>query len=421
MRNIYLLLLIAFSYSAGAQCTGNRYKKQIFVSVDTTLDITYGNNINQAGNSQSLELDVYEPNGDTETNRPLLILAHGGSFIGGSKDAADVVSLCADFAKMGYVCSSMEYRIGMDGIPFPGPDSVAATEAVIRAYHDMKAAIRYFYKDARENGNVHGIDTNHIYIGGSSAGAIAAVHVAYLDDISEMPDYVDTTEAGLGGGIEGLSGNMGYPSTIQGVISLAGAVRDTSWIQPGDVPLFSAHATDDGTVPYYTDVISLSGIWDIVQVSGSGHIHPRCDNLGITNCLYTVFNGTMHPVHNGGATYYDTTVLYMRNFLSSMVCGTTLDCFSTESIVGLEDLGTDLSHQVNLYPNPAENVINLDFSSIQGGQVTITVVDAVGKLVDQIVTTNGRMALDASGYGSGLYLIELTGENWRALKQLVKH
>jgi para-nitrobenzyl esterase len=420
MKHIFTLFLIGITIAAGAQCSGNRYVNQIFPSVDATVDITYGNNINQAGAAQSLELDVYEGTGDIETSRPLLIMAHGGSFIGGSKEATDVVDICTDFAKMGYVCTSIEYRIGMDGIPFPGPDSVDATESVIRAFHDMKAAIRFFYKDARENGNNYGIDTNQIFIGGSSAGAIAAVHVAYLDDISELPIYVDTTAAGLGGGIAGQSGNSGYSSEIQGVISLAGALRDTSWIDAGDPPIISIHADGDATVPYGTALISLSGIWDIVTVSGSGAIHPHFDNLGITNCLHTVVGGTMHPVHAGGADHYDTTIMYVRNFLSSMVCGTALDCFNTASIVGLDDLGADLSGSINVYPNPVENQINIDLSDAPTGVTIIKMFDALGKVVYQQSTSNERIMIDASKFESGIYMIDMIGTNWTATKKVVK-
>ena len=68
-----------------AQCTGDRYKMQIFSGFDITSDILYGNNISYTGSSEDLTLDVYEPTGDTETNRPLMIICHGGNFTSGSK------------------------------------------------------------------------------------------------------------------------------------------------------------------------------------------------------------------------------------------------------------------------------------------------------------------------------------------------
>jgi len=417
MKTLYLTLLLAtLTCVAGAQCSGNRYTKQIFSSVDLTSDILYGNNVTYTGASEDLYLDVYRPSGDTETMRPLVILEHGGSFVGGSKTDGDVVSLAQDFAKMGYVCSSISYRIGMTGIPFPGPDSVTATEAVIRAYHDMKAAIRFFWKDARENGNVYGIDTNNIFIGGSSAGGFAAVHVAYLDDLSEMPNWVDTTTAGLGGGLAGQSGNPGYPSDIKAVFSLAGALRDTSWITPGDEPLLSMHATNDGTVPYGTDIISVL-VYDIIVVSGSYDIHTRLNNVGVTNCFYSV-DGSMHPVHNGGAAYYDTTVMYMRNFLSSFVCSTSLNCFDTDGIVGIDEVRNP--NQIKIYPNPAKDKIYIDITRPSASIINIQIMDVLGNIVATTAVSSTSSQIDVSGLSPGAYLFVCSSANWQSTKRFIK-
>ena len=245
MKKLFTLIAIAMffaSINTSAQCVGDRYKLEIFNNFNLSSDIEYGNNINYAGFAEDLILDVYEPNGDTlangdsVTNRPLVLLAHGGSFIGGSKTGSDVVPLAESFAKMGYVVASINYRLGFSN-PF-AIDSIDGTETVVRAVHDYRAAIRYFKKDFSENGNIYGIDTSLIFAGGVSAGAITAVHVAYMDNASEIPEYIDTNQAGLGGGIEGLSGNLGYQSEITAVINIAGALRDTNWMNMGDATCF---------------------------------------------------------------------------------------------------------------------------------------------------------------------------------------
>jgi carboxylesterase type B len=75
------------------------------------------------------------------------------------------VPICKDLAKLGYVAVSIEYRLGMNGLPFPGPDSSDATEAVMRGVHDGRAAVRYFRKNAIIDGNTYKIDTNNIFFG----------------------------------------------------------------------------------------------------------------------------------------------------------------------------------------------------------------------------------------------------------------
>ncbi|HIA37855.1 MAG TPA: PKD domain-containing protein [Flavobacteriales bacterium] len=332
---ISFISISIFSLSAIAQdCSTGRYLDPVFTGFDKTADIQYGQNTSLTGSNENLFLDVFEPQGDTMPERPLIIWAHGGSFIGGSRTGTDVVPLAEDFAKMGYVTASMSYRLGMNGIPFPGPDSIDATETVIRAVHDARAAVRFFKKDYTENGNTYGIDTNNIFFGGVSAGGVMAVHLAYLDKESEMPtNYIDTSQAGLGGGIEGNSGNPGYRGNVKAIINSAGALRDTAWMEAGNTPVISFHGDADGTVPYGTDIIYMVGIFPIMMIDGSSSVHERAENLGMNHC-FEPWPGQDHVPHVGSAAYYDTLVTMSKNFLYQFVCGGSSICSYTLDTAG---------------------------------------------------------------------------------------
>jgi para-nitrobenzyl esterase len=266
MKKIYLLALTTFTVfnlaKAQTPCSTGRYSSDTFTNVTTTSNITFGANVTAGGANQNLTLDVYQPTGDLETARPLIIWAHGGSFIGGSKTDADVVALSQAFAKKGYVCASINYRLGLT--PF---DSVGAVKAVLRAVQDMKASIRFFYKD-KLTANTYKIDTNNIFIGGSSAGAITALHTAYLDKSCEVNYYINPTDLTTLGGMEGYSGNQCYSSKIKGVINLCGALGRYGWIQPGDVPFCSMHGTIDATVKYNRGFAAPLGI-QLILLDGS--------------------------------------------------------------------------------------------------------------------------------------------------------
>ena len=233
-----------------------------------------------------------------------------------------------------------------------------------------------------------------------------------------MPDWVDTTAAGLDGGLEGNSGNPGYPSEVKAVFSLAGALRDTSWIESGDLPLLSMHATLDETVPYGTDIISVL-IYDIIVVSGSSDIHRRLNNVGVENCFYSV-EGTMHPVHNGGAAYYDTTVLYIRNFLASFVCSNyNFDCFSNETI-GLKE-NIIAKSDIKVFPNPAQNNIWVEFKNPENTVVQLNVFNIVGELVSSHQLNNSKALIDISNLKAGSYFVEINGNSWHSSKSFVKY
>ena len=66
----------------------------------------------------------------------------------------------------------------------------------------------------------YGIDTSRIYLEGSSAGSMVAVHYAYWNE-SEIPSGIDQAKWG---DIEGTSGNPGYSSAINGIVNYCGAI-----------------------------------------------------------------------------------------------------------------------------------------------------------------------------------------------------
>ena len=125
-NTIFLALILLCYLPLSAQLTDcdctNRYQTEIFDNIDVQT-VTYSD-------TYSLQMDIYTPSGDVCVNRPLIILAHGGSFIGGSKSNPTVVDLCETFAKRGYVAASINYRLLPD---YQFPDYL----------HDAKAAIRW--------------------------------------------------------------------------------------------------------------------------------------------------------------------------------------------------------------------------------------------------------------------------------------
>ena len=172
-----------------------------------------------------LKMDIYQPTGDNFAHRPLIVLAFPGGLTSGVRQSPDIVQLCDNFSKRGYVCVSIDYRLGFEN----GSDcDTNQFRAFMRGVQDMRAAVRYFYKDALTT-NTYRIDTNQIWIGGSSAGAFIALNYAYfkLDTFSKTPpDWAAPVFLALGG-TEGASGNPGYSSKVKGVIDLCGGIADT--------------------------------------------------------------------------------------------------------------------------------------------------------------------------------------------------
>jgi para-nitrobenzyl esterase len=424
MKKIYLALATIVSLVAttksNAQCAGNRYHDKIFPAVTVTSNVQYGSNLKYNNTNQNLLLDVYEPTGDVSTSRALIIMAHGGSFIGGSKTGTDVVPLCNDLAKLGYVVASIEYRVGMNNFPFPGPDSSDATEAVMRAVQDGRAAVRYFKKNVAVGGNTYKIDLNNIYFAGVSAGGFVALQLAYLDEISEFPTYIDTVgQYGIGGGIEGLSGNPGYSSDVKAIVNICGAIGDTAWMKAGDEPVLNFHGTLDGTVPYGSDIITLAGLFPIMPVDGSFSVNAKADQVGIVNC-FEIHEGQDHVPHTASTQYYDTTYTITRNFLEHFTCGVALDCsYTTAPAVGVDELNISAA-DIDLYPNPANTNFTINLVAFANNLVTIEMYDVLGKRVANYASIKTNLFnVDRNNLPAGVYFVKITSGQNAVTKKII--
>ena len=405
MKKIYYFIIVlqvltlSKAYSQ-IDTSGGRYWDEGLFTVTKTSDIVYGSNTDYQGQTQSLLMDIYEPQGDTVSLRPLIIWAHGGSFIAGSKTDVDVTNLCTRFAKMGYVTASIEYRYGMFPI-----DSVDAIKAVLRATQDMKAAVRYFRQDAA-GANTYRIHPGYLFTGGSSAGAFMALHLAYLDKVSEFP--LGSTVLNSLGGLEGTSGNAGYPTMPLAVINLCGALGDSSYLEPGNIPLVSMHGTNDQVVPYGTDVITIL-IFTIMRVDGSHSINLRANNIGVQNPFYTWY-GADHVPYAGTTTvqqaYMDTTVDFVKAFLRPFM-GLPIPSSISEN---------HSSNEIKIYPNPSNGNIKIVSESFQRG-TTACLYDVTGRVADKFEINNEKTFYQNSNLDKGIYFLKISDAD---KKEIVK-
>ena len=288
MKKIFLITtLILISNPIFSQCNG-RYETAIFNSVTKTTV-----NYSDVYSDNAHEMDIYTPDGDTEINRPLILFIHGGSFYGGDKSSVDCQDFCKEFAKKGYVTASVNYRlVSLINIASFLANHDEQYEEVLKATADVKAAIRYFRKDFATN-NTYKIDPNTIFVGGYSAGAITAIHLAYIDDVSDLPTNPLDIQAVANslGGIEGDAGNFGYSSSVSGVINFAGGINTLNWLDADDEPLVSCQGDADQTVSYNCG--PGLGNPSVLTICGTGELHPQADLVGVINDKL-VFSGEGH-------------------------------------------------------------------------------------------------------------------------------
>jgi hypothetical protein len=291
----------------------------------------------------------------------------------------------------------------------------------------LKAAVRFFYKDRKTGTNTFRIDTNHIFIGGSSAGAITSLHYAYMDSSCEVIPFIGQSNFNSLGGSEGNSGNACYSTKVHGVINLCGALARYWWGKPGSpswVPLCSMHGTNDGTVKYNRGIVNPGT--PLMYLDGSRMLHEWEITNNVPSDFYT-FNGAGHVPYAGTSAtqlaYMDTTEKFVRDFLIKQLGCTdpilqpanapaqtaTLYNYSnctTHSTtnfcngVGFQELTTSVVHEI--YPNPSDNMITISFVDKSLNYV-VKLTDLSGREVGLYSSINGTVTIEKGNLSEGVY------------------
>jgi poly(3-hydroxybutyrate) depolymerase len=310
MRKIYLMMcLLAMSV---APSMAQRYLEEIFTDVEVTSNVVYGVNatvlyVPQVGQAvpEELKMDIYQPVGDTETNRPILLYFHSGNFLpfpfnggtGGSKTDSATVEICTRFARMGYVVASCDYRMGWNPLAPTQPErTFTLINAAYRGVQDCRTAVRYMRKSVAEESNPFGVDSTRVAVWGQGTGGYIAFAAATLDnwqeDIAQIEKFNwDPTGSGMpvpmvvesvNGNADGTSygvylgdtlcypNHVGYTSDFNVMVNMGGAMGEISWLENPSIPMISFHVPTDPFAPYQTGTVVVPTTGEqVVEVAGS--------------------------------------------------------------------------------------------------------------------------------------------------------
>ncbi len=361
---LLLLLFVTMSFVSFAQ--EGRYLEEVFTDVTVSSDVTYGQNatvlfVPLVGEAvtQSLKMDIYEPTGDTETNRPLVLVFHTGNFlppitnaqIAGSKADNSVIEICSQLARRGFVAAAVEYRLGWNPLAETQPErALGLIQAAYRGLQDGRTAIRYMKKTVAEDGNPYGIDDSKITMWGNGTGGYLVLGVNALSFYNEIPlasnptgkflldvDMDGTPETPMvveayHGDIEGkvttatpdaafglpagdttnIANHVNYSSEFQLTVNVGGALGDISWLEDQTVPIISVQSIDDIFAPYDDAVLIVPTTGDpIVQVQGLQQIGAVQEANGINqpwkdlNLNDAVTQEAMTNASTAGHPYYE--------------------------------------------------------------------------------------------------------------------
>ena len=166
----------------------------------------------------TLELNIYRYSDEI---RPVVLFVHGGGFKGGSHNDPFIQHFCDTLSSTGVHVISMSYRLTMKGKSFHCDQS---STAKVKAFSDCGDDILDALAMINDSARTWALDTSNIILAGSSAGAEAALHLAF---------------------------NRNESHRFKALISMAGAMTDTTLITSENViPTLLFHGSCDPLVPH---------------------------------------------------------------------------------------------------------------------------------------------------------------------------
>lgn len=438
LNTFFIFILFAFTGVSFSQqyCIPGRFDTTYYFSltqIDTLGNISYGQNKDWQGNTVNLKFIISYPklSVDPLPKRPFILLMHGGGFYFGDKYDLKIPML--DFSLRGYVCASIDYRVGWNTGGTPSlcqGDGMSMAKAVYRAMQDSKAAFRYF----KANANLYGIDTNYMFAAGISAGAVTSMMIPFTtqQDINSVyPTLVQ--ELGL---LDTASNSYRNSFKIKIAVSVSGGLFDTTFIKPtNSIPVLMFHGTADVVVPYGTGY--AYNCTNYLRTMGSSEIKKRYRNLKKPFELDYVPGGgheNYYPIEY----YQKRSALFLRRYLCNNARQVIIENYTTlldtslGSFINVSKIDEKIPNEYKLfqnYPNPFNPVTIIKFQMPNPGNARIYLYDMLGREVAMLVDgyfQSGvyEFKLDAGNtvtgaLSSGIYFYKFETEGYANTKKLI--
>ncbi len=195
---------------------------------------------------------------------PTILFVHGGGF--SASDKVSTQAFCERLSQEGFAIVSINYRLYLKH--HKNPDASARVNMSkglpeSRQFHpDLQKAIEIASDDAylalkwvKENASRYNMDASKLAIGGGSAGAMTALHSAYVN-----PDF---------------------RGQVKAVLNLWGGLADETKIRRGSPPVLTYHGDKD----------------DLINVAYAHALDRRMKETGNRNAKLVVLENMGHSLY----------------------------------------------------------------------------------------------------------------------------
>ena len=352
-------------------------------------------------------------------------------------------------------------------------DSAEFSRAEYRAQQDAKGAIRFM----KNRNALDSTCTSNVFLMGHSAGAITSLLATFLDKPSEKLPYTDSIASApvtsnpctdnnpcgstsllrpALGRVRGTIALGGHDESVKGVFAFAGALPNLNLLDNhNDSLLVYTFHQDCDPIVYYRIKAPLRDVSSCMSCAGCSGLPPASIHYGgnsIADTIlakYTSYNLKTDFMYRNkpincyyGLTTPDATKCWDVTDCSFCANNNYHNCHDivnvekridtvakflfdnmescNNSYVGINEIV--LEDYISLYPNPADNQIQLEVSSHEFSVLSIELISITGKLITshRVQDESEIYTLDIRLLTPGVYLVNVRTSQGVITKKFVK-
>lgn len=418
------------------ECVGERYLQKVFQDLEYTNGVVFAEKKKNAfGRTFNMITDIYEPKGDTVSERPFVVLIHGGAHRDIpllNRRSPDIGTLAADLARRGYVVFSPEYRlVNVLQYDVAGHDSVY-TRQLFHSLLDIDDLF-CFLAESYANGNPYRIDLDKAFMGGVSSGAIITTHALLMQDTSALNDklkkYAQQVSDFDGREMQDFFQNKFCGIRILGALCYSTTLLDAQLIRLTPTAWYFSHSTSEITTPYQSGFFLASQNFGITH--GPGAFLDKMKNEGMS-VKADIWENDKHPSFIkidfsdpmsilgilGGIKIplsftedgfreliFDTEILAATLDTTARFCYDLMQC--KESVPSsIRNIRTE---ELEIYPNPVQDdKLHIRLPKGAAGEFHLLITDISGRAVMRTtLQSSGNPTINVSTLPDGMYILQL--------------
>ncbi|HTA82106.1 MAG TPA: choice-of-anchor tandem repeat GloVer-containing protein [Bacteroidia bacterium] len=298
-----------------------------------------------------------------------------------------------------------------------------------------------------KDGNLYGMASY-----GGDSGDSGVIFKCTTSGIYTVLDTFKSTNGGNPNGslIQGIDGNL-YGMTMYGGTADSGTIFKCT--TEGVLTTIYNFNTASGCFPYGSLVQGYDGnLYGLTETGGASNYGTvfKCTTSGILTTLVT-FDGTNGENPLGSIMLASDSNLYgMTSEGGPGGAGTIFQCTTSGTLTTIGNLvgvvyacdpvrqyGTlteinpvlginniESSSKINMYPNPAHDILNLSFDTQGASNTAITITDITGKEIintNEVISNDQTVSINISALSYGMYFAKVTTDKNTQVFKFIKN